>query len=224
MPAFVQNIFLTKKETLSCSICGNIIPKGKAYVAESEQHKGTCYPCSPFTACVLLPSGDAAMTRRSKKHSSLCGVVQQWNVRRKRFERIGQLVQPQAIEKAKLECQQDATERLEKNKKAAQKRAIEDKAYIEVFAQAIRHYYPNCPTQREYDIAKHACEKYSGRVGRTSKAKQFDRTMIDLAVEAHIRHTETNYDNEFGKGKRKKEIRSEVKEHIVAIMKQWKRK
>ena len=46
--------------------------------------------------------------------------------------------------------------------------------------------------------------------------------MIDLAVEAHIRHSETNYDNEFGKGKRKKAIRAELKFEIKAKMSQWK--
>jgi len=46
--------------------------------------------------------------------------------------------------------------------------------------------------------------------------------MIDLAVGAHIRHTETNYDEQFGKGKLKKEIRSEVKSTIKTILKKWK--
>ena len=45
--------------------------------------------------------------------------------------------------------------------------------------------------------------------------------MIDLAVEAHIRHMETNYDAQFGKGKRKKEIRSDVKFDIKRVMMQW---
>ena len=38
-------------------------------------------------------------------------------------------------------------------------------------------------------MAKHACEKYSGRVGRSAAAKSFDATAIDLAVKAHVRHT-----------------------------------
>jgi len=46
--------------------------------------------------------------------------------------------------------------------------------------------------------------------------------MIDLAVEAHVRHTKTNYDSQFGKGKRKKEIRSELSSLIQNIMRSWK--
>jgi len=216
-----QNIYLTKKEKLSCKTCGVQVPKGKAFVSESENHKGTCFRCSPFVGYVMLPPGDAAMTRRSKKYSASCGVVLFWNQRRKRYERKGQLVEESAIAKARLECDSDKELRALKNKKAAAIREIQDKAYIIIFAEAIRHRYPNCPKNREHEIAVHACEKYSGRVGRTANAKQFDGKMIDLAVEAHIRHTETNYDNQFGKGKGKKEIRSIVKFDIKRVLQQW---
>lgn len=221
MATVSQNVFLTKKEKLKCKLCGNSIPLGKAYVAESEKHKGTCFGCSPFVGYIMLPPGDAAMTRRSKKHSTLCGVVLFWNQRRKRYERKGQLVEEMAIEKARLECESDKESRALKNKKAAAIRVIQDKAYIIVFAEAIRQRYPNCPINREYEIAAHACEKYSGRVGRTANAKEFDGKMIDLAVEAHVRHIETNYDDQFGKGKRKKEIRSDVKSDINRVIHKW---
>jgi len=216
-----QNIYLTKREKLTCRTCGAPVPLGKAFVAESEKHKGTCFGCSPFVGYIMLPPGDAAMTRRSKKHSTLCGVVLFWNQRRKRYERKGQLVEEIAIEKARLECEADKESRAIKNRKAAAIRAVQDKAYVIIFAEAIRHRYPNCPSNREHEIAAHACEKYSGRVGRTADAKQFDGKMIDLAVEAHIRHTETNYDDQFGKGKRKKEIRTDVKSVINNILKKW---
>ena len=224
MATITQYIYLTKKEKLNCKICGKSVAKGSPFVAETENHKGTCFSCSPFGGYVLLAPGDAAMTRRSKKHSTLCAVVLFWNQRRKRYERKGQLVEPEAIEKARLECNQDQQARDLKNKKAAEVRALQEKAYLIVFAEAIRHYYPYCPKDREHEIAKHACEKYSGRVGRTASAKQFDKKMIDLAVEAHIRHAETNYDNEFGKGKRKKEIRTAVKSDINAVLQQWRGK
>jgi hypothetical protein len=221
METFTQNIFLTKKEKLKCQSCGKAIVRGQAFVAESEKHKGTCFQCSPFVNLAFLKPGNAAMTRRSKKHSKLCGVVYAWNTRRKRFERRGQYVEGAAIITAELECKADAAERLEKNKKAAIVRAEQDRIYISEFSQAIRAYYPNCPPGREIKIAEHACEKHSGRVGRTAQAKDFDKKMIDLAVEAHIRHAETNYDNQFGSGIRKREIRSNVKGKVSSIMMQW---
>lgn len=223
MAITAQNIFLTKKEKLKCTSCGKSIPKGKSFVAESENHRGTCFNCSPFVGYVMLPPGNAAMTRRSKKHSTLCGVVLAWNQRRKRYERRGQLVEELAIEKARLECEKDQEIRDKKNKKAAIIREVKDQEYKMAFAKAIRGRYPNCPIKREYDIAEHACEKHSGRVGRTADAKQFDSKMIDLAVEAHIRHAETDYDTRFGQGKGKKEIRTEVRYDINHVLRQWRR-
>lgn len=217
-----QNIFITKKEKLKCNSCGKNITVGKSFVAESENHKGTCFNCSPFIGYVMLPPGDAAMTRRSKKHSTLCGVVLAWNQRRKRYERRGQLVEEEAIEKARMDCVADQATRNLKNKKAAVIREQKDLEYIAAFALKIRAEYPNCPKNREYEIAKHACQKYSGRVGRTADAKQFDTKMINLAVEAHIRHAETTYDHEFGKGRVKKEIRAAIRPNIDYIIRKWK--
>ena len=221
MQTFTQNIFLTKKESLKCQKCGKSIPRGDAFVAESEKHRGTCFSCSPFAKLAFLKPGNAAMTRRSKKHSKLCGVVYAWNARRKRFERRGQYVEVAAIITAELECNADAADRLQKNQKAAIVRAEQDEVYIAEFSKAIRKHYPNCPPNREVAIATHACEKHSGRVGRTAKAKEFDAKMIDLAVEAHIRHAETNYDNQFGQGKVKRQIRSDVRFEVSAIMMNW---
>jgi hypothetical protein len=221
METFIQNIYLTKRETLKCANCKKPVPLGQAYVAETEKHKGTCFACSPFVKSAFLEPGNAALTRRSKKHSSYCGILFSWNKRRKRFERKGQYVEASAIIKAKEECAEDEVKRAHKNEKAAVKRIAEDKIYVAEFSVAIRKRYPNCPKNREVDIAKHACEKYSGRVGRTANAKQFDGEMIDLAVEAHIRHKETNYDSQFNKGITKRTIRSNVKQDITKVLHAW---
>jgi predicted nucleic acid-binding Zn ribbon protein len=221
MATISQSIFITKKEKLHCAQCKKPIKKGEAFIAESELAKGTCFSCSPFTRCVLLPPGNAALTRRSKKHSSICGVVFSWNQRRKRYERMGQYVDAGAITLAIKECDEDEEKRAAKNIKAALVREIEDKVYIQEFGKAIRLRYPRCPKLREFAIAAHACEKYSGRVGRSASAKKFDAQMIDLAVEAHIRHVETDYDFQFGKGKSKKEIRAEMGFTIRRILSSW---
>lgn len=224
MAAESQNIYLTKKEKLSCNKCKVPILKGGEFVAETENHKGTCFKCSDFTTYTFLPSGNAALTRRSKKHSEKCGVLLTWNQRSKRFERKGQYIEASALETAKKECAADAPIRAEKNEKAAVKRAEQDEIYIAEFALEILKHYPSCPKNREIEIATHACEKHSGRVGRTADAKKFDKNMIDLAVEAHIRHIETNYDDAFGKGIKKKQIRTSLKFEIMQIMIKWRRK
>jgi hypothetical protein len=221
MKTYTQNIFLTKKETLKCSVCKKSVELGQAYVAETENHKGTCFNCSQFVEAVFLASGDVALTRRSKKNSAYCGILFYWNKRRKRFDRKGQYVEFNAIELAKKECAEDANIRALKNKKVAIVRAKHDEIYIVEFSKAIKALYPNCPKNRENEIANHACEKYSGRVGRTANAKKFDKAMINLAVEAHIRHKETDYESQFTTGKTKGLIRSNVKQDITKVLQRW---
>lgn len=221
MAASVQNIFVSKKEKVVCSVCKKAISRGGLFVSEAEKSNGLCLSCSPFKDFTFLPSGDTAMTVRSKKHSVLCGVVVEWNQRRKRFERKGQYVEARALVMAKQECLADEAKRALTNVKAAEKREVLDQIYIQDFARAIRKRYPNCPKDREMVIAQHACEKHSRRVGRTADAKAFDEEMIDLAVIAHVRHAETDYDHQFGKGKRKSEIRQDVKATIMRITSKW---
>lgn len=48
----------------------------------------------------FLPSGDAALTRRARKHSTLSAVVLKWSRARKRYERQGLLVEDQALTQA----------------------------------------------------------------------------------------------------------------------------
>lgn len=218
-----QNIFLTKKQKLKCSICHTAIKQGAAFVSESEKTKGSCFACSDFVHYEFLPPGNAALTRRSKSISDKCGVVYTWNQRRKRFERKGQYVTAVSIVEAKISCEKDQEKRNTNNVKAAERRVVQDKEYIEAFGIAILRFYPSCPANKEKEIAEHACLKHSGRVGRTAAAKEFDREMIDRAVEAHIRHSETNYDYQFGIGKLKREIRTDVKNEVVRIMKKWSR-
>ena len=120
MSTITQNIYLTKKETLKCNTCRKPIGIGQAFVAETENHIGTCFDCSPFAKADFLEPGNAALTRRSKKHSAYCGILFSWNKRRKRFERKGQYVEAKAIAMAELECEEDEQKRALKNKKAAE--------------------------------------------------------------------------------------------------------
>lgn len=217
------SLFVSRRPAVVCLKCGLTIGLGSMILAEDEKKRGWCAACAEIKGLELLAPGDAAMTRRSKKYSARTVVVQEWNQKRKRYERLGQFVEPSAILKAKAECESDQTERESKNAKAAVKRAVEDREYRQLFAIEIRKLFPSMPTGRETAIAEHACEKYSGRVGRTASAKEFDEDMITRAVVAHIRHAETNYDNEFGKGKRKREIREDIRPEINLMMRRWKR-
>jgi len=81
--------------------------------------------------------------------------------------------------------------------------------------------YPACPAGREHTIAEHACRKYSARVGRTAAAKSLDAVAIDLAVRAHVRHVETEYDMLLARGVERREARHSVAEFVEVVVRRW---
>jgi hypothetical protein len=59
-----------------------------------------CMKCAQMDHLVFLPSGDAGLTRRARKASTLSAVVVRWSRARKRYERQGLLVEQAALEAA----------------------------------------------------------------------------------------------------------------------------
>ena len=70
-------------------------------------------------------------------------------------------------------------------------------------------------------ISHHACMKYSERVGRSAAAKRFEEEMVTLAVAAHVRHRETNYDSLLAKGWFRNQARAKVRDQVEAILEKW---
>ncbi len=93
--------------------------------------------------------------------------------------------------------------------------------FVEQFARRVRELFPACPAGREFEIAEHACLKYSGRVGRSASAKSLDEEAVRLAVIAHIRHQETQYDRLLARGYERWDARHEVEEAVARAMKRW---
>jgi hypothetical protein len=170
---------------------------------------------------VFLPSGDAALTRRAKKNSILSAVVLKWSRARKRYERQGLLVESEGLEKAEQACLADIEFRERRKEREHAKRDILEQKYVQVFAYKIKEMFPYCPSDREYRIAEHACSKYSGRVGRSAKARAFSEEAIQLAVSSHIRHTETNYDDLLMQGFERFEARSAVENKVSSLIYKW---
>jgi hypothetical protein len=185
-------------------------------------YKGkVCLPCAGLDHLVFLTSGDTALTNRSRKYSALSAVVMSYSKARKRYERKGIFVEVNALEQAKIDCEADAKKREIQRAKAAIRRAKIDEEYIKQFATAIRKILPYCPEQIEYEIAEHACEKYSGRVGRSAYAKVLNEQYVRLAVIAHIRHTETNYDELLSDMYDKKDAREMIRDSVDEIISLW---
>ena len=202
-----------------CGECGAELFKGQLLRKEGES--ALCMACSDLDHLVFLPSGNTALTRRAKKHSNLHAVVVRFSRTRKRYERQGLLVQENALEQAESECALDSKSREAARERAALRRADLDAEYVFEFARSIRERFPGCPPNEETEIAEHACRKYSGRVGRSAFAKQFDSSAIDLAVTAHVRHVHTDYDSLLAMGHSREMARAQVISNVKSILSTW---
>ncbi|MCP4547310.1 MAG: DUF2293 domain-containing protein [bacterium] len=168
-----------------------------------------------------MPAGDAALTRRARKHSTLVAVVLKWSRARKRYERQGLLLETEAWDRAEQECLADDEARKRRQERAAQRRAELDQDYVKRFAKRVRELYPRCPAERETAVAERACQKYSGRIGRSTAAKSLAEDAVRLAVVAHVRHTETDYDRILAHGGERWEARTQVQKTVDAVLRRW---
>lgn len=212
-------VFISNRESI-CAECKENLGT-KAWIFLNREKGVLCLACADLDYLEFLPSGNMALTLRSKKYSKLYAVVLKWSKQRKRYERQGLLVQAEAIEKAEQECLEDAAIRDRRRQLEAIKREERDNDFMQEFSLRIRQLYPSCPQGRETIIAEHACAKYSGRVGRTASAKEFDQKAISLAVIAHIRHTMTQYDELLCRGVDRFEARLIIANIVHEIVQRW---
>ena len=202
-----------------CDKCAQKLPSGS--LLRLQEGKAFCMTCGALGEMEFLPAGDPALTRRASKHSARRAVVVEWSRPGKRYERRGTLLEPAAIVLARQECLADADKRQAKQAKAAVGREIEDRQYLASFTAELMRLFPNCPAGEAGEICQHACEKYSGRVGRSASAKELDPDKIRLAVIAHIRHVHTGYDQFFDINVRKADARRMVQAKIQRVLSEW---
>lgn len=213
-------VFIASRDA-TCDACGRHLGS-HAWIVLEEEVGAICLECADLEHLVFLPAGDMALTRRARKHSRLCAVVLKWSQARKRYERQGMLVEEPALDKAESECDADVASRVLRREQAAIRRAGIDKDYVQHFAAEVRRLYPNMPKDREKVIAEHACRKYSGRIGRSAAAREFDPDAVSLAVLAHIRHAETNYDKLLMSGRVERfKAREAVRDRVAEIHAHW---
>jgi hypothetical protein len=213
-------VFISTRES-ACDECGEDLGR-KAWIMLVKDKGALCLPCADLDHLIFLPSGDAALTRRARKHSMLSAVVLKWSGARKRYERQGLLVESRALEQAEQECLADSKARALRREREAMRRAQLDRDYVKRFAARIRKLYPGCPSETEMEIAEHAYLKFSGRIGRTAAAKNLDEEAVQLSVIAHIRHNETHYDELLSRGHDRWEAREHVRESVENVLSKWK--
>ena len=214
-------VFISGRDS-RCGECGEDLGRG-AWITLAGEGRALCLTCADLDHLVFLPAGDTALTRRARKNSGLTAVVLKWSRARKRYERQGLLVEDEALERAEQACAADAATREARRASAAERRAELDDQYVARFAARVLELYRLCPRGREKLIAEHACRKYSGRVGRSSAAKALDENAVRLAVVAHVRHTETNYDELLVSGCDRQEARARVDDQLSTVLRAWKR-
>jgi hypothetical protein len=212
-------VFEKVSEEGNCSECGAELVKGDYLLMEKGQP--LCLTCADLDELVFLPAGDAALSRRARKHSPLAAVVVRFNRVRKRYERQGLLVTEEALAKAEEECATDAPARAVARTRAALVREEEDREFVAALAQAILQRYPGCPTVAARRIAEHTGRRSSGRVGRSAAGRALDGAAVDLAVIAHIRHAHTNYDELLMRGTARLDARALVREMIDGVLAKW---
>ena len=215
----VLKVFITSKES-TCDECKQELGS-RAWIVLAGDTGALCLSCADLDHLVFLPSGDAALTRRSKKYSTLSAVVLKWSKARKRYERQGLLVEDPALKQAEIECLADEEVRSKRRLREVDRRAELDSAYIQSFTERICQLFPGCPSETAISIAEHACTKYSGRVGRSASAKALDENAIGLAVRAHVRHVETPYDKLLMKGWDRAEARLQVQDQVESMLTKW---
>lgn len=213
-------VFVVRRDT-KCSECGEELWGGSFLYLEKD--RALCLSCADLGHLAYLPSGDTALTRRSIKYSKIHAKVLKWSRTRNRYERQGVLVEAEAIDQAEKECLGDAQIRELRRQREKIRRDKEDQKYIKEYAHQIRKFFPSCPVSAEFKIAEHACQKFSGRVGRSAASKEFDPQAITLAVQAHIRHEYTNYDKLMMSGLERFEAREAVRGEVEYILNQWQR-
>jgi len=212
-------VFITTSQSV-CSECGEELGR-HAWITLVQDKGALCLSCADMDHLIFLPSGDAALTRRAGKYSTLSAVVLKWSRARKRYERQGLLVEEPALQRAEQECLEDAEVRARRRAREAEHRAELDQEYVLRFAKRVRELFPHCPIGCEHIIAEHACQKYSGRVGRSPGAKRLDEEFIRLAVIAHIRHAETNYDELLSRGMDRWLAREQIEDRIDQVLEHW---
>lgn len=212
-------VFISHRDSV-CDECHEELGR-HAWIRLAGERGVLCLACADLDHLAYLASGDAALSRRARKHSRLFAVVLKWSRTRKRYERQGILVEEEALAQAERECLDDKAARELRRQREALRREEIDQEYVRAFAERVRAMFPRCPAGREQLIAEHACRKYSGRVGRSAADKSLDDDAVWLAVVAHVRHAETEYDKLLRQGLDRRDARHEVREDVDRVLDQW---
>ena len=213
-------VYMSNRDT-ECTECCTPVEQEEFVTLKRPSNDPLCLSCSDLDHLVFLPSGDVALTRRARKHSPLSAPVFKFSKARKRNERQGVLVSAEGLARAEEECLSDEELRARNREKARVRETRKDAQYVKDFAAEILRFFPGCPEETATSVAVHACEKHSGRVGRSAGAKELGEDFVILAVRAHIRHAETDYDELLSRCYDRQMARERVHDQIEECVSRW---
>ncbi|MEA2204047.1 MAG: hypothetical protein QOE77_823 [Blastocatellia bacterium] len=116
-------VFISTR-TSTCDECKEELGR-QAWITINREKGALCLSCGDIDHLYFLPSGDAALTRRARKHSTLSAIVLKWSTARKHYERQGLLVEEKALEQAESECLADSEARARRKEREQKRRAEE---------------------------------------------------------------------------------------------------
>ncbi len=213
-------VWISHRSGERCAACGAELFKGD-FIQITRDTGVRCMECAGYADLVFLPSGDPALTRRASVLSSRSATVVKFSKTRKHNERQGVLVEEGALEAARQACEQNAADRA----RMAERRRVRDEAaeqeHVARFKKKILELFPACPPADAEAIARHACAKHSGRVGRSAAAKQLEARAITLAVRVYIRHHYADYEELLLKGLEPFDARPAVADQIREVLHRW---
>jgi hypothetical protein len=96
-------LVIATRKPWKCAGCGVEFDAGEFLTMDDAGPH--CLDCVDLSHLEFLPAGDAALTRRATRASRLSAVVVQWSRSRKRYERKGILVEPEALGRVDAERQ-----------------------------------------------------------------------------------------------------------------------
>ena len=108
-------VFISHRDS-KCDECGEELGT-QAWITLEENKGALCLTCADLDELVFLPTGDAALPRRSKKYSTLSAVVLKFSRARRRYERQGLLVEEDALARAEADCLADSEVRQRRNER-----------------------------------------------------------------------------------------------------------
>lgn len=94
-----------------------------------------------------------------------------------------------------------------------------DEGMAKGFERDTRDAFPQIPASSLRNVSKIALEKGKGKVGRTGKLDV--QRKVHLAVRAHIRHCETDYDKLLRNGVAREDARQRIEAKIQEVCRAW---